>query len=391
METIVFNKNVNKIIIVFFGDVHRLPPIISLVDNLTSNNYNVILLSENNDNIPTRIKKRTNFCNINILGVQRFDIISRVKHRLIISRKYLSAIKVNTNIHDILWITSPGTLRMIGRKIFDYKYILTVYDLEKSVPLFNGNHIFRFPIKKYAQKAWKIVVPEVNRAILMKVWWQLDKVPYCLPNKQYYYDLGVIDDDISVAIKQMKKESKKIILYIGVFGKDRSFNEFGETSKILKEDYAFYFAGPVSRYGSYKKNKEQFDEFIYKYPNITYLGSFKPPNHLQLLKYARIGLLTYVANPIESEAIQLNALYCAPNKIFEYAGSALPMVGTNVPGLKEPFEKYNIGVCCDDMKPETIANAIKCVDKYHDEMAKNCKKYYESVDLDMIVEKIINE
>ena len=45
METIVFNKNVNKIIIVFFGDVHRLPPIISLVDNLTSNNYNVILLS----------------------------------------------------------------------------------------------------------------------------------------------------------------------------------------------------------------------------------------------------------------------------------------------------------------------------------------------------------
>ena len=146
METIVFNKNVNKIIIVFFGDVHRLPPIISLVDNL-----------------PTRIKKRTNFCNINILGVQRFDIISRVKHRLIISRKYLSAIKVNTNIHDILWITSPGTLRMIGRKIFDYKYILTVYDLEKSVPLFNGNHIFRFPIKKYAQKAWKIVVPEVNR------------------------------------------------------------------------------------------------------------------------------------------------------------------------------------------------------------------------------------
>ena len=110
-----------------------------------------------------------------------------------------------------------------------------------------------------------------------------------------------------------------------------------------------------------------------------------------MLKYARIGLLTYVANPIESEAIQLNALYCAPNKIFEYAGSALPMVGTNVPGLKEPFEKYNIGVCCDDMKPETIANAIKCVDKYHDEMAKNCKKYYESVDLDMIVEKIINE
>ena len=30
----------------------------------------------------------------------------------------------------------------------------------------------------------------------------------------------------------------------------------------------------------------------------------------------------------------LNALYCAPNKIYEYAGCNIPMIGTDVLGLK---------------------------------------------------------
>ena len=38
------------------------------------------------------------------------------------------------------------------------------------------------------------------------------------------------------------------------------------------------------------------------------------------------------------------------------------MIGTDVLGLREPFEKYNIGVCCKDLKPETIIEAIKYVD-----------------------------
>ena len=74
-----------------------------------------------------------------------------------------------------------------------------------------------------------------------------------------------------------------------------------------------------------------------------------------------------------------------------YAGCNIPMIGTDVLGLREPFEKYNIGVCCKDLKPETIIEAIKYVDANHDQMVINAKAFYDSVDLDCIVNSIVNE
>ena len=61
------------------------------------------------------------------------------------------------------------------------------------------------------------------------------------------------------------------------------------------------------------------------------------------------------------------------------------------PHRLEPFEKYNIGVCCKDLKPETIIEAIKYVDTKHDQMVINAKAFYDSVDLDCIVNSIVNE
>ena len=113
---------------------------------------------------------------------------------------------------------------------------------------------------------------------------------------------------------------------------------------------------------------------------------------MEFLKYADIALVPYKPGKIEGSGFTiLNALYCAPNKIYEYAGCNIPMIGTDVLGLREPFEKYNIGVCCKDLKPETIIDAIRYVDANHDEMVINAKAFYDSVDLDCIVNSIVNE
>ena len=80
-----------------------------------------------------------------------------------------------------------------------------------------------------------------------------------------------------------------------------------------------------------------------------------------------------------------------PNKIFEYAGFGVPMIGTDVPGLSQPFEKFDMGVCCKELSVDSIVDAIQKVEKRHDEMSVNCKKLYDSVDLDRIVEDILYE
>ena len=120
------------------------------------------------------------------------------------------------------------------------------------------------------------------------------------------------------------------------------------------------------------------------------MGFFNPPSHLHFLEYAYIGLLPYVTNYKSVVISPLNILYCAPNKIYEYAGYGVPMIGTDVLGLKQPFEKYNIGVCCKDLSPQTVAKKIAYVDLHHETMRKNCRKFYDDTDLDLIVNEIIN-
>ena len=111
-------------------------------------------------------------------------------------------------------------------------------------------------------------------------------------------------------------------------------------------------------------------------------------NHLAFFKYTYMGVLPY--KPVKSQSSdELNALYCAPNKIFEYAGFGVPMIGSDVLGLKLPFEKWMIGECYQDESIDSIISAIDIVDNNHDLMSEKCKAFYESVDIGAIIEGII--
>lgn len=84
-------------------------------------------------------------------------------------------------------------------------------------------------------------------------------------------------------------------------------------------------------------------------PNVVYIPFIQPPYHLLATQYADIGVLTYVSSKRD-----LNALHCAPNKLFEYSVWGLPMIGNNIPRLAYPFEKYNIGVYYEHLKKYEI-------------------------------------
>ena len=180
----------------------------------------------------------------------------------------------------------------------------------------------------------------------------------------------------------MKEEKKKIVFYLGAIGSDRGLVQCAKAIHQSKE-YAMYVAG---RSGS-QDGDETLKILTEKY-DAVYLGAFNAPKHLALVQYAYMGLLPYKPAKIPPLS-DLNALYCAPNKIWEYAGFGLPMVGSDVLGLRLPFEQWNIGCCCDLNDEAAIINAIKEVDKNHDEMSKNCYKFYDSVDLEKIVSEIL--
>ena len=207
-------------------------------------------------------------------------------------------------------------------------------------------------------------------------------MPEILPNKPY--TVNVSEDGISQKaieiINFLKKQDKKIILYQGGFTKDRKFDQFADAAKELEDDYILCLMG---------KDNEYRREICAKYPHVHYLGFLQPPEHLVIAKYAHIGILTYY--PVkEAFYSDLNAVYCAPNKTFEYALYKLPMIGTNVPGLSEIFEKYEVGCCIEKDDKRSVIEAVRYVENNYATMKRNCKLYFDSVNLDEIVENIID-
>lgn len=86
---------------------------------------------------------------------------------------------------------------------------------------------------------------------------------------------------------------------------------------------------------------------------VTLLG-FVPTNNLhQVTKKCHIGIICY---PYKG----LNNIFCAPNKIFEYAQSGLPVLSTNQPPLENWISKYKIGKTLpEEYSARQIAEIIK--------------------------------
>jgi len=53
-----------------------------------------------------------------------------------------------------------------------------------------------------------------------------------------------------------------------------------------------------------------------------------------------------------------NFYYSLPNKIFEYLGAGLPIIGANFPEVRKIIEGYGVGVTFDPYDPRSIADAV---------------------------------
>ncbi len=371
-----------RVTVVEVEDINLYPPVQNLIRVLLNNGYRVNFIGSNTSTLPTDIVESENICIYDIPSLSAKNKIMKWKNRICIHFQANKYVEECMKDSDYLWTTSMRTIRTIGRNAFKYKNILQLMELSKYG--YSFYYLIKFPLGEYARKSWRTVTVEENRAYIQKVWWDLPQTPYVLPNKPYSIDYGEISCEVQQAVTKMKNDKRKIVLYLGGIFPDRNFEDYAKAIS-KKEGYVLYIAGKVFSQSA----KELLDKLQKLYP-VEYLGAFDPPQHLALVQYAYIGLLPY--KPVKGGGLsELNALYCAPNKIFEYSGYGIPMVGSDVLGLKLPFEKWNMGVCCRDNSEQSIYEAIDKVDKAHEEMSKNSRLFFESVDLDESVKNILKD
>ena len=373
-----------KIVVVCANDVMVYPPVINLVLNLLNNSHSVTLIGQNAVSLPEEIKNLKNFKYYSLPSKEKgSSFIKSIFFRIKRKNSLIKLTKKSMKDADILWTTTSETIGDLGKVVLDYKNVLQLMELTHDGYIFKN--IIKFPLGKIAAASWKTVVPEENRAYIQKVWWNLQKRPYVLPNKPYSLEYGEITSEMAKAIEVLKNEHRKILLYLGGIWPDRDLTTFSDAVDKLGDKYCLCIIGKP-----YGKEAEKSLSTLIKKDSVIYLGSYKAPKHLAFVRYAHIGLLPYRPT-FDAGVSELNALYCAPNKIYEYAGFDIPMLGSDVLGLKNQFEKFNIGVCCDMQNVSDIINGINKIEQEYEVMKSNCKLFYDSVDLDDIVSKIINE
>ena len=371
-----------RILIFHYGKITGYPPVISLVQNLINNKHMVTVISENLGALPSSITGSNCFKGIEFTPQPYgFSTVGLIANVLVRRRKIKRIVKQEMENNDIIWTTTDLSARELGKILFKYKHIMQLMELIKDAPIVASQKKVMAHLDRIARRAYKVIVPELNRAYIQRTWWDLPETPTVLPNKPYVIPKMEETKIDNAVLDKLRNEKRKIILYQGCFEADRNLEAFAEAVKIIgTEKYAFYIMGNESPI------RQQLSR---TYPFIEYLGYITPPAHLVVAQYAYLGLLPYIPQKDNYYLSELNALYCAPNKIYEYAMCGLPMIGTDVLGLRYPFEKYDIGVCCRHLEAKDIVGASRYVEMNHDRMSSNCKSFFDSVDLDRIVEDII--
>lgn len=277
---------------------------------------------------------------------------------------------------DVVWVLHENTFLLGGKRFADNlgDYLYTMYEL----CIKNG----RVPeIYDYAARKAKLaVVPEYNRAHIAKAYYALPHLPAIIPNKPLDHprerNLPISDPVIAAKIDQLKQNGKKIVMYMGILSSERPLEPVIEAVNQT-DAYVLAVLGGRTPYLD-RLEKQMGDRFVY-------LGAVKPPHHLEVASHADVAYISYVANNRS-----INAVFCAPNKVYEFAGFGIPMLCNDNPGLKYTVEYYGMGICAEDLSAETIRKSLETISEEESTMSQAAIRYYEAENVEAAVADTIN-
>ena len=368
-----------NMIVVHVGDILKYPPVISLINTLNHLNVKTDVITTQSK-FNTRMMENVVFHEIQLNYESNDNPFTKLSNLFNIKRKIMSKIKALYAGDSVIWITYNVSLKHMDiKELKKYNYVLQLMELMEDVKYHDR---LPFKINKFevGRNALAVVVPEYNRAHITKVWWKLDSLPCILHNKPYYSETfeknNLVNDPEARKLLDTLSD-KKIILYQGHLTKERPLDVFIKAIDKLGNDYAFVvMSGGKNIYENIPSSNYYFIPFV------------APPYHLQITSHAYIGVMMYV--PVKSQFSELNVLYCAPNKTYEYGMFGVPMLGNDLPGLNYLFETENCGTCFKEYTVEGICEAINTINSNYNTMSKNALSFYNKTDYKQEIIEILN-
>jgi len=200
------------------------------------------------------------------------------------------------------------------------------------------------------RRAPLVIAANEERARIMAAHYKLRDVPVCMRNIPHPPTNWPSFQEIVRRYPALlrRKPQERIILYQGYVSLERGLERFIRAVTYLPEEYRLVIVGDGP------------DLERIKVMSTTLLPGRlecvgKVPHHQlpAISACADVGIVTYSYEG-------LNNVYCASNKIFEYAQAGVPVVSTDQPPLKALVEEYGIGaVVARGDSPASIATILR--------------------------------
>lgn len=260
----------------------------------------------------------------------------------------------------LLWVEGAQTFLALGTLYMKRNYVLQIHELHET-----SKRQLR-SIGQVIQRARCVFMPEYARTSIYQVWFRLKRRPTVLPNKPYF--LPSVETLRTLQSKYehqlVKLRGKKVILYQGQISRDRDLSAYVQAVGELGPEYVFLLVGP---------DAGMLDKYRAINSSIVHINYLPAPEYLLFTSIAHIGILGY-------SPVSLNNIFCAPNKIFEYAAYGLPVIGNDIPGLYFMLNQYAAGVVVDEKDVHSIKQAILRIEADYDGYAHRAKCLFDAVD-----------
>ena len=268
-----------------------------------------------------------------------------------------------------------------------YKNHKTVYDAHeliigtKQFPATKREKFFSFFEKLLINRVQLVISADEKRAELMKKYYKLEETPCVVPN---YSELQ-IDEEYSLSpdVKEFFDDKRKTFVYAGVLTSGRNIEEIILRAANLADSYKVLIIGDGGEKARLEKIASECSGLKYLFTGnvpYKYLGNY--------LKRCDVGFLSY---PLTN----LNNIYCAPNKIYEYASVELPMVCNDNPNLISIVGGSKIGVCVSDKDIDgcsrSIEEALKLIERDYDTYKYNIQTFRKDNAWSLIREKYLSK
>jgi len=226
--------------------------------------------------------------------------------------------------------------------------------------------------KKYIQKADFVFAANLERAMIMKDYFRLKKMPIIWDN------VHRIDDDIDYSECEKKydflfKKQENIILYCGGIHENRGTFDLIRAVEKLGKNYRLIVAGTAS-----EVEKNKFDRMFQesKSKNFNYVGFVSRSELRFLLKKCKISVSLFDFSCV-------NHIFCASGKVYEALFEGVPVLTSLNPPFKRLCEENCVGVSTNN-----FVEGIKRIINDYDYFTKNIKAYIKKIEYDNRIIKL---